>query len=163
MKVLVSAMETSSNIHLKELKKYLDDDIEFVGVFDKELGNPLYDLSSLAIMGFVDALKKLKFFFRLRDELVELAKDCDKVLLLDSSGFNLPLAKKLRETYPNKEIIYYILPQAWAWKRKRVIALEKYCTKLCSILPFESDIYNDKSKITYVGHPLLYLHILHYL
>ncbi len=155
MKVLVSAMETSSNIHLKELKKYLDDDIEFVGVFDKELGNPLYDLSSLAIMGFVDALKKLKFFFRLRDELVELAKDCDKVLLLDSSGFNLPLAKKLRETYPNKEIIYYILPQAWAWKRKRVIALEKYCTKLCSILPFESDIYNDKSKITYVGHPLL--------
>ena len=106
MKVLVSAMETSSNIHLKELKKYLDDGIEFVGVFDKELGNPLYDLSSLAIMGFVDALKKLRFFFRLRDELVELAKDCDKVLLLDSSGFNLPLAKKLRETYPNKEIIY---------------------------------------------------------
>ena len=44
MKVLVSAMETSSNIHLKELKKYLDDGIEFVGVFDKELGNPLYDL-----------------------------------------------------------------------------------------------------------------------
>lgn len=76
-------------------------------------------------------------------------------MLLDSSGFNLPLAKKLRLIYPNKEIIYYILPQAWAWKRKRVIALEKYCTKLCSILPFESDIYNDKSKITYVGHPLL--------
>ncbi len=90
------------NIHLKELKKYLDDDIEFVGVFDKELGNPLYDLSSLAIMGFVDASQKIKILFRLRDELVELAKDCDKVLLLDSSGFNLPLAKKLRETYPNK-------------------------------------------------------------
>ena len=155
MKILVSAMETSSNIHLKELKKHLDDDIEFVGVFDKELGEPLYDLSSLAIMGFVDAIKKLRFFFRLRDELVELAKDCDKVLLLDSSGFNLPLAKKLRQTYPNLEIIYYILPQAWAWKQKRVIALEKYCTKLCSILPFESDIYNDKEKITYVGHPLL--------
>ena len=154
MKILVSAMEASSNIHLKELKKYLDD-VEFVGVFDKELGKPLYDLSSLAIMGFVDALKKLRFFFRLRDELVDLAKDCDKVLLLDSSGFNLPLAKKLRHTYPDKEIIYYILPQAWAWKRKRVIALEKYCTKLCSILPFESEIYNDKNKIRYVGHPLL--------
>ena len=146
MKLLVCAMETSSNIHLKELKKYLDDNVEFVGVFDKDLGNPLYDLSHLAIMGIVDALKKLRFFFKLRDELVELAKDCDKVLLMDSSGFNLPLAKKLREVYPNKEIIYYILPQAWAWKRKRVIALEKYCTKLCSILPFESDIYNDKSK-----------------
>ena len=155
MKLLVCAMEASSNIHLKELKKYLNNDVELVGVFDKELGNPLYDLTALAIMGIVDALKKLRFFFKLRDELVDLAKDSDKVLLMDSSGFNLPLAKKLRETYPNKEIIYYILPQAWAWKKGRVAKLEKYCTKLCSIIPFESEMYSDKNKITYVGHPLL--------
>ena len=115
----------------------------------------MYDLTALAIMGIVDALKKLRFFFKLRNELVELAKDSDKVLLMDSSGFNLPLAKKLRETYPNKEIIYYILPQAWAWKKGRVAKLEKYCTKLCSIIPFESEMYSDKNKITYVGHPLL--------
>lgn len=155
MKILVSALETSSNIHLKELKKYLDDDVEFLGVFDKELGEPLYDLSSLAIMGFIDALKKLRFFFKLRDELVELAQHCDKVLLMDSSGFNLPLAKKLRETYPNKEIIYYILPQAWAWKKGRVQKLETYCSKLCSIIPFEKELYKEKEKIIYVGHPLL--------
>ncbi|PLY04105.1 MAG: lipid-A-disaccharide synthase [Arcobacter sp.] len=155
MKLLVCAMETSSNIHLKELKKYLHDDVELLGVFDKELGDPLYDLTHLAIMGFVDAIKKLRFFFRLRDELVELANDCDKVLLMDSSGFNLPLAKKLKQRYPNKEIIYYILPQAWAWKKKRVQKLEKYCTKLCSIIPFENEMYKDKEKITYVGHPLL--------
>ena len=155
MKLLVCAMETSSNIHLKELKKHLKDDVELVGVFDKELGNPLYDLTALAIMGFVDAIKKLRFFFRLRDELVKLARDCDKVLLMDSSGFNLPLAKKLKEAYPNKEIIYYILPQAWAWKPKRVKKLEAYCTKLCSIIPFEQAMYSDKNKITYVGHPLL--------
>jgi len=155
MKLLVSAMETSSNIHLRELKKYFSEDIEIVGVFDKELGNPLYDLTALAIMGIVDALKKLRFFFKLRDELVELASDCDKVLLMDSSGFNLPLAKKLKATYPNKEIIYYILPQAWAWKPKRVKKLEEYCTKLCSIIPFEQEMYTDKKKITYVGHPLL--------
>jgi len=155
MKILVCAMETSSNIHLKELKQYLNDDVELCGVFDKELGKPLYDLTALAIMGFVDALKKLRFFFKLRDELVELAADCDKILLMDSSGFNLPLAKKLHERYPQKEIIYYILPQAWAWKQGRVKKLEKFCTKLCSIIPFESEIYNDKNKITYVGHPLL--------
>ncbi|MFA6740605.1 MAG: lipid-A-disaccharide synthase [Arcobacteraceae bacterium] len=155
MKLLVCAMEASSNIHLKELKKYLSDDVELLGVFDKELGNPLYDLTALAIMGIVDALKKLRFFFKLRDELVALAASCDKVLLMDSSGFNLPLAKKLRETYPDKEIIYYILPQAWAWKKGRVAKLEKYCTKLCSIIPFESEMYSDKNKITYVGHPLL--------
>lgn len=155
MKLLVCAMETSSNIHLKELKKHLDDDVELFGVFDKELGKPLYDLTHLAIMGFIDAIKKLRFFFKLRDELVELADSCDKVLLMDSSGFNLPLAKKLKQRYPEKEIIYYILPQAWAWKKGRVKKLEEYCTKLCSIIPFESKLYSQKEKITYVGHPLL--------
>jgi len=155
MKLLVCAMEASSNIHLKELKKHLPNSVELFGVFDKELGNPLYDLTSMAIMGIVDALKKIRFFFKLRDELVKLAKDCDKVLLMDSSGFNLPLAKKLRETYPNKEIIYYILPQAWAWKKGRVKKLEAYCSKLCSIIPFEREMYSDKNKISYVGHPLL--------
>jgi len=155
MKILVSALETSSNLHLKELKKYLTNDIEFVGIFDKSLGKPKYDLSHLAIMGFVDAIKKLPFFLKLKNEMVALAKDVDKVLLMDSSGFNLPLAKAIKKKYPQKEIIYYILPQAWAWKKKRIPKIEQYCDKLCSILPFEKDVYNDKDKIQYVGHPLL--------
>jgi IMP dehydrogenase len=58
------------------------------------------------------------------DEMVKLAKDVDKVLLMDSSGFNLPLARKLKEHYPEKEIIYYILPQIWASRPKRAKKLE---------------------------------------
>jgi lipid-A-disaccharide synthase len=106
-------------------------------------------------MGFVDALKKLPFFFRLKDQMVDLAASADKVLLIDSSGFNLPLAKAIRKRYPDKEIIYYILPQAWAWKKKRIPVLEKTITKLCSILPFEPSYYSKNAPIEYVGHPLL--------
>jgi len=112
MKILVSALEHSANVHLTSLKNELSEDIEFIGIFDKKLGNPMVDLQSLAIMGIVDALKKLRYFFKLADEMVELAEDADKVLLIDSSGFNLPLAKKIKKKYPDKEIIYYILPQA---------------------------------------------------
>jgi len=155
MKILVSALEHSANIHLKSLKKELSDDVEFVGIFDNELGSPIIDLRSLAIMGFVDALKKLRFFFKLNAQMVELAKDVDKVLLIDSSGFNLPLAKKIKKKYPEKEIIYYILPQAWAWKKKRIPILEKTVDKLASILPFEPSYYSANAPITYVGHPLL--------
>jgi lipid-A-disaccharide synthase len=50
-------LEPSANIHLKELKKYLSDEVEFVGIFDKSLGEPIYDVSDVAVMGFVDALK----------------------------------------------------------------------------------------------------------
>ena len=155
MKILVSALEHSANVHLKSLKEHLDADVEFLGIFDKELGEPIVDLQSLAIMGIVDALKKLRFFFKLADEMVELAQDANKVLLIDSSGFNLPLAKKLKKRYPDKEITYYILPQAWAWKKKRIPVLARTIDKLASILPFEPDYYPESAAIEYVGHPLL--------
>lgn len=155
MKLLVSALEHSANVHLKSLKKELSNDVEFIGIFDNELGESIIDLRSLSIMGFVDALKKLWFFYKLLNQMVELAKDADKVLLIDSSGFNLPLAKKIKKKYPNKEIIYYIIPQAWAWKPKRIPVLEKTIDHLASILPFEKNYYSKDAPITYVGHPLL--------
>ncbi len=155
MKILVSALEHSANIHLKSLKKDLDEDTEFIGIFDAELGTPIVDLRSLAIMGFIDVLKKIRFFLKLNTQMVDLAQDADKVLLIDSSGFNLPLAKKIKKRYPNKEIIYYILPQAWAWKKKRIPVLAKTIDKLASILPFEKDYYPFDAPIEYVGHPLL--------
>jgi lipid-A-disaccharide synthase len=152
MKILVSALEPSSNLHLKEVLKH-SNNIELLGIFDKSLGEPLYDISEMAIMGVVDALKKLRWFFKVADEMVKLAKDVDKILLMDSSGFNLPLAKKLKTTYPNKEIIYYILPQVWASRPKRAKKLERYCDRLLGILPFEIEYYNTKAE--YIGHPLL--------
>ncbi len=155
MKILVSALEHSANVHLQSLKKDLGEDIELVGIFNKELGEPIIDLRSLAIMGIVDALKKLPFFLKLNAQMVDLAQDADKILLIDSSGFNLPLAKKIKKKYPEKEIIYYILPQAWAWKKKRIPILAKTVDRLCSILPFEPSYYPQDANITYVGHPLL--------
>lgn len=155
MKLLVCALETSSNIHLKALVKELNPSIELTGIFDKSLGKPRYDITQLAVMGFVDTIKKLPSLLKINNEMVTLAKDVDAVLLMDSSGFNLPLAKKIKKKYPSKTIIYYILPQAWAWKQKRIPKIEASCDILCSILPFEKEYYNKKEMIQYVGHPLL--------
>ena len=153
MKLLVSSLEPSSNLHLKEVLKHTQD-VELIGIFDKSLGEPLYDISQMAVMGIVDALKKIRWAYKAMDELVLLAKDADKVLLMDSSAFNLPLAKKMKTAYPDKEIIYYILPQIWASRPKRAEKLERYCDRLLGILPFEVDYYPE-GKAEYVGHPLL--------
>lgn len=155
MKILVSALEHSANVHLKALTKEFTTDVELVGVFDKNLGKPIVDLRALAIMGIVDAIKKLPFFLGLSKQMLELVPEVDKVLLIDSSGFNLPLAKKIKKKYPDKEIVYYILPQAWAWKKKRIPVLAKTIDRLASILPFEPSYYPDNAPIEYVGHPLL--------
>jgi lipid-A-disaccharide synthase len=76
----------------------------------------------------------------------------DRVLLMDSSGFNLPLAKKIKNNYPNIEIIYYILPQVWATRKYRIKKIERYCDKIFATLPFEVELY---SKAQFIGHPLL--------
>jgi len=155
MKLLVSALEPSSNLHLKEVLKHTHG-IELMGIFDKNIkeGTPLYDITEMAIMGIVDAIKKIRWFYKVANEMVELAAKADKVLLMDSSGFHIPLAKKLKTKYPDKEIIYYILPQVWASRPKRVKKLEAYCDRLLGILPFEIDYYSS-NKAHYIGHPLL--------
>lgn len=153
MKLLVSALEPSSNLHLKEVLKHTQD-VELTGIFDASLGKPLYDISQLAVMGIIDALGKIFWAYKAMNEMVELAKDADKILLMDSSAFNLPLAKKLKTAYPDKEIIYYILPQVWASRPKRAKKLEQYCDRLLGILPFEVDYY-PQGKAEYIGHPLL--------
>jgi len=103
-------------------------------------------------MGFMDAIPKIKKAKKAIKDMVKLSLHVDKVILIDSPAFNLPLAKAIKESNPHVEIIYYILPQVWAWKEKRVAKIEKYCDVLASILPFEQKYYN---KAIYVGHPLL--------
>ncbi|PAF41528.1 lipid-A-disaccharide synthase [Helicobacter sp. 11S02596-1] len=151
-KILVSALEPSSNLHLKELKKYLKN-VEFIGIFDKNLGKALYDPKEFSVMGFGDVLGKISFFYQANKKMARLASQADMVLLMDASSFNIPLAKAIKQKDPNKHIIYYILPQIWAWKPWRAKKIERYCDRLGAILPFETSFYQNKA--TYVGHPLL--------
>jgi lipid-A-disaccharide synthase len=74
---------------------------------------------------------------------------------MDSSGFNLPLAKKIKKRYPATEVRYYILPPAWAWRKGRIPVLARTCDRLLSILPFGAKHYPPGAPIEYVGHPLL--------
>ncbi|WP_096022973.1 lipid-A-disaccharide synthase [Campylobacter lanienae] len=151
MKILVSSLEASANLHLKEILTHLDG-VEICGIFDKRFGAALYDSKEFSAMGFVEILPLIFKAKRALKQMVELAKTCDKVLLIDSPAFNLPLAKAIKEANLKCEIIYYILPQVWAWKPKRVAKVERYCDTLASILPFDSKFYYRSQ---YVGHPLL--------
>lgn len=151
MKLLLSALEPSANLHLKPI---LDEfqEIELFGIFDERFGKPLLPSKAFSIMGFLDALPKIKTAKKAIKEMAKLSLHVDVVVLVDSPAFNLPLAKAIKAQNPNVKIIYYILPQVWAWKEKRVKKVQKYCDVLASILPFEKRYYPNSK---YVGHPLL--------
>ncbi len=152
MKILVSCLESSANLHLEEILKYLDD-YQLLGIFDKKLGGiPLYSSNDFGIMGIIDALKIYKKAKKAVDEVAELASTADVVLLIDSPAFNIPLAKKIKEKKIKTPVFYYILPQVWAWKKKRVRTVESVCDRLFAILPFEEGHWN---KAEYIGNPLI--------
>lgn len=151
MRLLISSLEPSANLHLEPILQKLSN-AQIFGIFDEKFGTPLYKSSEFSVMGFLDVLPKIFKAKEAVKEMVYLAKDADKVLLIDSPAFNLPLAKAIKEKYPDKEIIYYILPKVWAWKKGRVKKVEAYCDTLASIFPFEDQFYN---RSTYVGNPLL--------
>lgn len=153
MRIFVSALEPSSNLHLKKLSTILPSHCELMGVCSPEIGNALFLPSEFSIMGFSDVAQKI-FFFRSALKMLSIeASLCDQVLLMDSSSFNIRLAKLIKKHNPQISIMYYILPQVWAWKPWRAKEIESICDKLASVWRFELSYY--QSKIRYVGHPLL--------
>ncbi|MDR0762605.1 MAG: lipid-A-disaccharide synthase [Campylobacteraceae bacterium] len=150
-KLLVSALEPSANLHLKPILKELGE-YKLFGIFDEDFGNPLFKSKEFSVMGFLDVFSKLKKAKTAIDKMARLSLEVSHVLLIDSPAFNLPLAKAIRKINKNVPITWYILPKVWAWKKKRAKKVEKYCTNLASIFPFEDRFY---TRAVYVGNPLL--------
>lgn len=153
IRIFVSALEPSSNLHLKRLAAILPAHCELMGVCDSEIGNALFLPSDFSVMGFSDVAQKILFFQHALKILSIEASLCDQVLLMDSSSFNIRLARLIRKHNSQVPIMYYILPQVWAWKSWRAKEIELLCDKLACVWPFELSYYQQKAR--YVGHPLL--------
>jgi lipid-A-disaccharide synthase len=79
----------------------------------------------------------------------------DLVVLVDSSGFNLPFARRVRRR-SGAPILYYVAPQVWAWRRGRIRKLASRVDRLAVIFPFEPQIYSQTAlQVDFVGHPLV--------
>jgi lipid-A-disaccharide synthase len=142
----------------KVLKPLKEKGIEIFGIVGEEtegLIDPVGRLEDLEATGFVEVIPKIpKIALLERRLLKEVSKRKPKVaLLVDAPGFNLRLIKKLKKLGVER-IVYFILPQFWAWKKERKKVLETYADTLISILPFEEKFFkNSPVEFLYVGHP----------
>jgi len=162
-KIMISVGEASGDLHgasiAAELKK-IKPNIKMFGMGGKAMrkaGVELsHDFADLDVMGFVEVIKNLPRFFRLRDELVEIMKKekPDVLLIIDYPDFNMRLAKCAKEL--GIPILSYIPPSAWAWRKGRAKSVAKIVNKIASIFPFEADVYRKAgADVAFVGHPLL--------
>ena len=111
-------------------------------------------IDNLAVMGFTEVIKHLSYFKQvMKDTIAAITRiRPDHIILIDYPGFNLRLAKKI--AHLKIPVSYFILPQAWAWKEKRVKILQKYVQHSLSIFPFEENWYRQRAVAAqFVGHP----------
>ena len=163
MKYYIIAGEASGDLHasnlVAEIKKK-DKKAEFRGCGGDLMKAQGVDLLKhyrmMAYMGFVEVAVNLRKVLR---NIAQCKKDIleyqpDVLVLVDYPGFNLRIADFAHEK--GFKVLYYISPQVWAWKRRRVLKIKKTVDKMLVIFPFEEEFYKNYGvDVTYVGNPLL--------
>ena len=163
MKYYIIAGEASGDLHGANLMKAIkanDSEANF-RVWGGDLmeaagGDLVRHYRDLAFMGFVEVLKNLSAILKnlsfCKNDIINFQPDA--IILVDYPGFNLRIAKFAKKK--GFKIIYYISPQIWAWKRKRVYQIKRDVDRMIVILPFEEAFYAKYDvRVDYVGHPLL--------
>lgn len=115
-----------------------------------------------AVVGIVEVLRHYPWFRRKFAETRARVREFqpDAVVLIDYPGFNLRLARALREEdgYRGK-IFYYISPQVWAWHRGRIPKMARWLDLMICIFPFEPAFYEASGlRAVFAGHPLVRYH-----
>ncbi len=161
MRIFFSVGEPSGDLHAANLIKHLrakDASIECVGYGGPKMaaaGCVLhYDLTALAVMFIVEALKKIRTFLKLAKDAETYFQnnEVDGVVLIDYPGFNWWVARRAKRN--GIPVFYYGVPQMWAWGGWRVKKIRKWVDHVLCKLPFEVDWFEQRDcKATYVGHP----------
>ena len=109
----------------------------------------------LAYMGIFPVIMHLRTILRgmrqCQEDIVRWGPDV--VILVDYPGFNLKIARFLKQ-HSNIPVYYYISPKIWAWKEWRIKDIKRDVDAMFSILPFEVEFYEKHHyPIHYVGNP----------
>ncbi len=161
-KVMLVAGEASGDAHGAEVVRALKQHqhVECIGIGGnkmKEAGcSLLFDYKSIAVMGLFEVIKHFPAIRQAwKIAVAALAREKpDCLILIDYPGFNLRLAAEAKRL--GIKVVYYVSPQIWAWKKKRIHKIKAHVDHMAVILPFEAEIYEKAGvPVTFVGSPLL--------
>ena len=152
--LLLVAGEASGDLHAARLLSRLRElvpDVAAFGMGGEEMVaaglDRVADSSEISVVGLTEVFKVLP---RAREIFARLLEEVDRrrpevAVLVDFPEFNLRLARELAAR--GIEVVYYISPQVWAWRRGRVKQIAATVDQMLVLFPFEVDFY--------AGHPLV--------
>jgi len=159
-KVFILSGESSGELYgslLAHAIKKRWSDIRLFGVGGERMRSEGVELISgiSGAFGLVELFSSLKKIRETFNKVVLFIKDerPDVVVFIDFPDFNIKVARALQDT--GIKVLYYVSPQVWAWRKKRVHTIADLSDRVAVILPFERDYYRETSvPCEFVGHPI---------
>jgi lipid-A-disaccharide synthase len=162
-RIMMVVGEASGDLHGSRLVKSLlerDPTLDIFGAGGENLRKQglrvIFDVARLTGMGFSELRDNLgvlweayRLFRRtLREDRPNL------LILIDFPEFNLRLARLAKQL--RIPVLYYISPQVWAWRRRRIRKIAGSIDRMAVVFPFEVALYEKEGvSVNFVGHPLL--------
>ncbi len=163
-RIYIVAVESSAD-HLgaeliAEIKKQ-SSKTKFLGIGGPAMQSqgiePEIDISGLAILGFVEGVSAYPMIMRRVKGAVSSIMDNnpDMVVLIDSWGFMIRIAKELKKANFKGKIVKYVAPQVWAMREGRAKILAENVDHLMTIHNFDAPFFERHNlPVTYVGNPI---------
>jgi lipid-A-disaccharide synthase len=109
----------------------------------------------VAVMGITEVVRHLPRIYRAFRKLKQAARSRrpDVAILIDFPDIHFKLARQFHRL--GIPVIFFVSPQLWAWKKRRIRLVQRYVTRMLVIFPFEEAYYRERSVAAeFVGHPL---------
>jgi lipid-A-disaccharide synthase len=162
-RVMIVAGEASGDLHGADFAAQLlarDPSCEIFGIGGERMRaagvRALFKTEDIAGLGVAELASTIRLTVGAFRTLRKILRHDppDLLVLIDYAEFNMMLAGSARRA--GVPVLYYILPQVWAWRRGRIGKLVKRTQRMAVVFPFETELYAQAGgRVSFVGHPLI--------
>jgi lipid-A-disaccharide synthase len=168
LKIMLVAAEASGDALgaslIQALRKAAGVELVFLGVGGPKMAaqgvvSP-FDIAQLSILGWLEGLKAYGVVRKRVADTVALVQSerPDVVILIDSWGFTIRVAKAVRAAMPDVKLIKYVGPQVWASRPARAKTLAASVDHLLALYAFDAPWFEREGlPTTVVGSQALHV------
>jgi len=109
----------------------------------------------MAVMGITEVVRHLPRIYREFRRLKQAIprRHPSLAILIDFPDVHFKLAEEFHRL--GIPVLFFVSPQLWAWKKRRIKLVQRYVDKMLVIFPFEESFYRERGvNAEFVGHPL---------
>ena len=148
---------------MRALRQRSAEPLRFSGIGGRDMTaaglDSLLPIDDFSIIGFAAIPGRLPRILSHMYKTVRavLARRPNVLVVIDSPGFTLWVARFVRRFDPSIPIVDYVSPSVWAWRAGRARSMRASIDHVLALLPFEPEVHRKLGgpPCSYVGHPLI--------